>query len=1063
MNSLNRRWLTYWYKTLKYAEIKPIEVVNDPIVQDRFHCIKKLDRSLSEKLWRQAQARKDDTSIEIALCPAQSHIVIEDQYTEDGSVELFWIIVKLDRNGRLFVDSDNKPNSKPFFVRDYLSPNPTNHIVLSNIETVDNALAAFKFNNKCIESHWRECEALFYKITGKTFDTFNNFEKCHLYIEVAPKRGMAANVFKLYNYLLKEDSPTDTLNLLSNIINDKPVTKRLYPKPQKILNDNIHIGQFSGQFPLSKSQRVSMCAFNARTDGEVIAVNGPPGTGKTTLLQSVVANLTVQHVIDDKPPPLIMASSTNNQAITNILSGFALPDDDYPLTNRWLPDIPSLGLYMSSKKSTDYLMYALSSKKKTIGFFGDYEERSADELEVSFINNAQEYLGITIRSVAHAKELLKSEIIKRQQLIISALNTALNFSKINQILTDSGYQSLETLNSSIAQLEKYCSELTSNIKNWEQNKEALYQAYDAQPFLAKLFRFLPFLKRRRASQFKLIVSKIDISTLEVSDWSSHYHIIEHINHLLITSNEKLRMQREDLKLKTDLQKSIEKFEQDWQYLTKNWNDTYQSKLNTLYDSTGEEYRSLSIQEDINIKLDISYRYEAFWLALHYREADYVLKFAKITDKSSPEYGRKTYKEKLQRYACLTPIFISTFYSAPKYSRYYSGKEERPYDELYDYLIVDESGQVSPDIALPTFALAKNALVVGDTKQIEPIYSVSQSMDTVNYGLYVCSDLGNISEKQLDVHKSQGKLGGCGSLMQMAQHSNLYENNPFTKHSTNGLLLTEHRRCLDQIISYCNDNIYYGQLEPMRGNKCDINLDFVLGNKGYVHIDYPSERRGKSRINALEALAIAAWINSKSEVLEKEYGRAIHDIVAIVTPFKPQTLEIKEALSLYKPAFKKITVGTAHALQGAERPLVLFSLVASPNDSLSFLNSQYNLLNVTVSRARDYFVLFGNMETLAISLQTPLGNLGKWLLNNLDAQIDNSFVYNLVGESRPPKVYTNLIKEHINQLDRHDEILIEACKRTINELIIVSPFLSKNALSNDLKIELENAVNRGVMV
>ena len=71
MNSLNRRWLTYWYKTLKYAEIKPIEVVNDPIIQDRFHCIKKLDKSLAEKLWPHAKGRKEETGIEIALYPAQ--------------------------------------------------------------------------------------------------------------------------------------------------------------------------------------------------------------------------------------------------------------------------------------------------------------------------------------------------------------------------------------------------------------------------------------------------------------------------------------------------------------------------------------------------------------------------------------------------------------------------------------------------------------------------------------------------------------------------------------------------------------------------------------------------------------------------------------------------------------------------------------------------------------------------------------------------------------------------------------------------------------------------------
>ncbi|WP_201575075.1 AAA domain-containing protein [Psychrobacter sp. H8-1] len=1067
MQSPNNRWLTYWYKTLKYAEIKPIEIINDPLIRDSFHCIKELDKSLADKLWRQAQARQDDTSIEVALCPAQSKIVVEDQYTEDKSVELFWIIVKMDRDGKLFVNSGNKPNSKPFFVRDYLSPNPKNYTALSDIATVDNALASFKFDSNCIESHWKECEALFRKITGKTFVEFNSLERCHLCVEVAPKRGMANNVFTLYKHLLTEDSATDTLKLLSNIINDKPVSKQLYPKPQKVLNDKNHIGQFSGQFPLSQSQRVSMCAFNAHAKGEIIAVNGPPGTGKTTLLQSIVANLTVQHVIDDKPPPLIMASSTNNQAITNILSGFALPDDDDLLTNRWLPDISSLGLYMSSKKSKEYLMYALGDRNKTVGFFGDYEERSADELEASFLKNAQDYLGTAIRSVVHAKTLLKSEILKRQQQIVSALDTVSNFSNIEQILHYSGFESVNALHNAITQSRQHYSELANNTKTWEQSKEALYQTYDSQPFLAKLFRFLPFLKHRRASQFKLIISKVDISALKVTDWSNHHHIIEHIDNLLIKNHEKLLVQKDDLTSKIALKEGIDKLEQDWHHLVIDWNRTYQSKLNTLYDKTGEEYRNLSAQEDINIRLDISYRYEAFWLALHYREADYISKLAKITDKSNAEYGLQTYKAKLQRYACLTPIFISTFYSAPKYSRYFNGKEERSYDELYDYLIVDESGQVAPDIALPTFSLAKTALVVGDTKQIEPIYSVSKPMDTVNYGLYVCEDLDDVSENQLNIHESQGKLGSCGSLMKMAQYANIYEDNPTnstdSKDLINGLLLTEHRRCVDQIISYCNDYVYSGQLEPMRGKKPDVNLEFILGNKGYVHIDYASEHRGKSRINALEALAIAAWINTNSKVLEKEYGKDIHDIVAVVTPFKPQTLEIKEALSQYKSTYQKITVGTAHALQGAERPLILFSLVASPNDSVSFINSQYNLLNVAVSRARDYFVLFGNMETLAILPRTPLGNLGKWLLNNQDAQIDNSFVYDLVGEGKPSKVYTNLIKEHINQLDRHDEILIEACKRTINELVIVSPFLSDNALSDHLKLELKNAVSRGVVV
>ena len=104
-----------------------------------------------------------------------------------------------------------------------------------------------------------------------------------------------------------------------------------------------------------------------------------------------------------------------------------------------------------------------------------------------------------------------------------------------------------------------------------------------------------------------------------------------------------------------------------------------------------------------------------------------------------------------------------------------------------------------------------------------------------------------------------------------------------------------------------------------------------------------------------------------------------------------------------------------------------------------------------------------METLAISPRTPLGNLGKWLLNNKDAQIDNRFVYDLIGKNKPAKVYSNLVQEHISDLERHDEILVEACKRAIGELIIVSPFLSINAISNKLRVELKSAVRRGVVI
>lgn len=151
-----------------------------------------------------------------------------------------------------------------------------------------------------------------------------------------------------------------------------------------------HYGQYNNKYPLSNSQRVSLLLFESEDIGKTLAVNGPPGTGKTTLLQSIVANEIVKAVINGDTPPRIIASSANNQAITNIIDSFGSTNDNL---ERWLPQLTSLGTYLISsdaKRQNEalkkgYKIMTRNNENLEGYYFTDFHEVDIYELEQYFI------------------------------------------------------------------------------------------------------------------------------------------------------------------------------------------------------------------------------------------------------------------------------------------------------------------------------------------------------------------------------------------------------------------------------------------------------------------------------------------------------------------------------------------------------------------------------------------------------------------------------------------------------------------------------------------------------
>lgn len=124
------------------------------------------------------------------------------------------------------------------------------------------------------------------------------------------------------------------------------------------------------------------------------------------------------------------------------------------------------------------------------------------------------------------------------------------------------------------------------------------------------------------------------------------------------------------------------------------------------------------------------RYVEFWLAVHYYESRWLIEKNPISDKQKGKTFENVLNEMYHRLAMISPCMVMTFFMLPKQFLVYNGNDKNHY-YMYDYidlLIVDEAGQTSPEIAVLSFALAKKAVIVGDEKQIPPVWGTSRALD-----------------------------------------------------------------------------------------------------------------------------------------------------------------------------------------------------------------------------------------------------------------------------------------------------------------------------------------------
>ncbi len=986
-----KQWLTYYKKSLSDSlqsdldieKHQYFEIANFKIANNRISDIEEVEKLIDyqEKKVNKEKGITDKDSedwislhkVQVVISPFKikpttEHLV----YLKDKKPKFpFWFSAKLDRTGKLHIPEE----IFPIFQRKFLEPiaDEKTEFIFGSVDNIDKVTPLGKEEYKTYFEYIGYLEDVFKKAIHQEMESYSKrgYETIYNAIVLLPNKQVhaAIGIIKLYEKILHKRNVPELLKAFITVQNGIP--KNPIEVSDFIQSNPLHVGQMGFDFPISISQRKSLYTF-LQAKEKVFAVNGPPGTGKTTLLQSIVANKMVESAIVGNDAPIILACSANNQAVTNIIDSFSRSNTKSgKLQGRWLPRINGYATYLPNSKKTEADLKGINYRNLDgMGLFKKIEHYGfLRKAKVFYTEKCAAYFGGPILNINDATVRLQKEIVQIQSILKDAslkwedyLNAEKLFSTeyLDANSTAEPYYENNILN------DVYLKAEMEKIEDAEGN---IIRYFDHEPFLRRLgcsLRIRPSLKNR-AVEIRRILRNVLIDTSSGFAFTRN-HILEIIDVKIVAA-------------KTIIQKIAK-----W----KNWKT--QNSINGNPPKTKEEYweferLKIKNQSEPNCfydELDVSLRHKAFQLALHYWEGRYLEKLEEdLPDGNFDGKGLAATKNRWRRHAMLTPCFVSTFFMAPKF--FTSMKFLKMVDDknkifdfppLYDFLdllIVDEAGQVPPEIGIATFALAKQAVIVGDVKQIEPVWKVTNKIDIGN--LRDCGLIRDyddlIYEKEFD---PKGFLCSTGSIMKMAQNACNFKERKSTE---KGVLLLEHRRCYDEIIAYCNALAYDRQLIPLKGKAGDK----VLFPPMYcIHVEGNSTAYGTSRRNQNEVKAITNWLVKNRTLIEEKYGK-LENAVGIITPFVGQKKSLRYHLG--KAGFKVdlFKLGTVHALQGAERPIILFSMVYGKGDSSTMFfdrGNKPNMLNVAVSRAKDNFIVFANTEILDRNARLPSGILSNHL-------------------------------------------------------------------------------------
>ena len=287
-----------------------------------------------------------------------------------------------------------------------------------------------------------------------------------------------------------------------------------------------------------------------------------------------------------------------------------------------------------------------------------------------------------------------------------------------------------------------------------------------------------------------------------------------------------------------------------------------------------------------------------------------------------------------------------------------------------WLLVDEAGQSVPHQAAGGIWRAKRAIVVGDPFQVEPIIALDRNTDTM------------LAARRGVPDRLRATLASAQTLADGANRYGTWMPSRSGRPVWVGCPLTVHRRCVEPMFGIANRLAYAGSM-VLGDGKSEKEAELttcrpLLGPSAWI--DVAAQTGGPRH-----------FIPEQAEIVRRiarafiERGLVVADglpAIFVISPFRSMADGLRSALvrdlkALGLPdkavtAWATASVGTVHTFQGKERETVVLALGGTSDGAIRWASATPNILNVAVTRAQRRLYVVGDRR--------------RWMQNELVAEL-----------------------------------------------------------------------------